>query len=83
MTDIVPEVAPSGLSLEFDNEWLATTEDASNIVYGKETAVFVDSRLQPFYEGDKAHPAAARPGTLPGAINHAFTMFFNPDFPSN
>jgi thiosulfate/3-mercaptopyruvate sulfurtransferase len=73
---------PTELSLVFNETWFAGTEDIKSVVSGPETAILVDSRSEPFYVGDKAHPAAAKPGTLPGAINHAFTTFFDGDTPA-
>jgi hypothetical protein len=39
----------------------------------------IDARLPVFFEGNKAHSAAKRPGTLPGAINQSYAVFFEDD----
>ena len=82
-TDETPQRRnPTELSLVFNETWFAGTDDVEAVVDGSGAAVLVDSRSEPFYVGDKAHPAAAKPGTLPGAINHAFTTFFDGDSPA-
>lgn len=82
LSDQPTSVAPTELSLEFNDTWLATTADVSAVVDGKDSAVLVDARLAPFYAGEKAHKAAAKPGTLPGAVSHAFTAFFADESPA-
>ncbi|MEM7463471.1 MAG: rhodanese-like domain-containing protein [Pseudomonadota bacterium] len=75
-------LAPTELELVFNEAWHADTDDVSKVVSGETSATLVDARLKPFFTGDKAHPAAKQPGTLPGAVNHAFTTFFNDDSPA-
>ena len=72
-----PEIAvPSQLNLEFDTTWLADTQHVSSVVKGENSGLLVDARLPEFFAGDKAHGAAKRPGTLPGAINQSYATFF-------
>lgn len=72
-----PETAvPSQLDLEFDTTWLADTQHVSSVVKGENSGLLVDARLPEFFAGDKAHGAAKRPGTLPGAINQSYATFF-------
>jgi len=73
---------PTELELSFNQKWSASTDEVKQIVNGKASATLVDARLAPFYTGDKAHPAAKQPGTIPGAINHAFTSFFDGKSPA-
>lgn len=73
---------PSELELTFSDQWLANTGDISSVVDGKSSAILVDSRFEDFYVGDKAHGAAKKPGTIPGAINHSFANFFEKDTPA-
>lgn len=75
-------VSPSELELSYNKTWLADTAEVTGIVKGEQSGVLVDARLPAFYDGDKAHPAAKKPGTLPGAINHSFTSFFEKDAPA-
>lgn len=75
-------LAPTELELEFNQKWSATTAEVTQIVNGETKAKLVDARLKPFYEGDKAHPAAKMPGTLPGAVNQSFTTFFKGKSPA-
>ncbi|ASP34880.1 sulfurtransferase [Labrenzia sp. VG12] len=67
---------PSELDLTLDTTWLATTADVAAVVAGEAEALLVDARPSEFFSGKEAHEAAARPGTLPGAINYAYTAFF-------
>lgn len=75
-------IEPSELELTFNTQWLADTDHVSSVVSGQSEAVLIDARLEDFYVGKKAHGAAKKPGTLPGAINHAFTTFFEKDEPA-
>ena len=43
---------------------------------GETSGLLVDARLPEFFVGDKAHGAAKRPGTLPGAVNQSYSTFF-------
>ena len=67
---------PSQLNLEFDTTWLADTQHVSSVVKGENSGLFIDARLPEFFAGDKAHGAAKRPGTLPGAVNQSYATFF-------
>jgi len=73
---------PSELDLTFDGTWLATTADVSAVVSGEAGALLVDARPAEFFNGQKAHKAAKRAGTLPTAINHAYTTFFENGSPA-
>ncbi|MEO9773277.1 rhodanese-like domain-containing protein [Roseibium sp.] len=78
----VESAMPSDLELTFDDTWLATTADVAAVAVGEKDALLVDARPAAFYNGEKAHAAAARPGTLPTATNHAYTTFFEKDSPA-
>ncbi|MCE5975143.1 sulfurtransferase [Sinirhodobacter sp. WL0062] len=67
---------PTELSIAWNPSWTADTSAVADIVEGKSEAVLVDARPAAFFEGKKAHEAAARPGTLPGAENLPYTEFF-------
>lgn len=67
----------SELDLEFNRTWYADTAHVAGVVNGSSSAVLADARLTAFYQGDRAHPAASQPGTLPGAVNQPFTQFFD------
>lgn len=71
--------APTNLDISWNDKWTAQTDEITNIVAGKMKAVLVDARPQEFYDGEKAHDAAKRPGTLPGAKNLPHAGFFDPD----
>ncbi|SIS96865.1 sulfurtransferase [Paracoccus saliphilus] len=72
-------VTPSELDITWDNRWTALTDDVADVVAGDRDAVLVDARPPEFYEGKKAHNAAERPGTVPGAQNLSHSSFFRPD----
>jgi thiosulfate/3-mercaptopyruvate sulfurtransferase len=56
---------PSQFQIAFSDQWLATRDEVLAIVNGEQTAKLIDSRPESFWNGDDAHPAAAKPGTLP------------------
>ena len=67
---------PTALDLTFSDQWSAPTTAVTDIVDGKVEAILVDSRPAEFFEGRTKVDAAARPGTLPGAASHPYTLFF-------
>lgn len=67
---------PSTIDIAFSDAWTATTEQVASIVKGNGNALLIDARPQEFFNGEKGHPAAARPGTLPGAENISHASFF-------
>lgn len=73
---------PSELDLTFDPTWLATTADVAAVTEGEAEALLVDARPAAFFNGEKAHDAASRPGTLPTAANHVYTSFFEKGSPA-
>lgn len=78
VTQTVAEIQPTELDITWDSSWTAETADVEEVVAGKRDAVLVDARPAAFFEGEKAHAVAARPGTLPGAQNLEYTRFFQP-----
>ena len=63
-TDVATEPTPSSFNLDFSDQWLATTDEVVALV-DSGSALLLDARPQSFWEGEDAHPSAARPGTLP------------------
>ncbi|MFN3661420.1 sulfurtransferase [Yoonia sp.] len=63
-TDVATEPTPSSFDLDFSDQWLATTDEVVALV-DSGSALLLDARPQSFWEGEDAHPSAARPGTLP------------------
>lgn len=61
----VAEPAPSQIEVTFSDQWLATQDEVLAIVDGTEVATLIDARPESFWSGNEAHPAAAKPGTLP------------------
>ncbi|TYC53612.1 sulfurtransferase [Rhodobacterales bacterium] len=78
----VESAMPSELDLTFGHQWLATTADVADVTEGEAKAVLVDARPAAFYNGEKAHDAASRPGTLPGARNYSYSSFFEKGSPA-
>ncbi|MHA7865917.1 MAG: sulfurtransferase [Salipiger thiooxidans] len=71
---VTPE--PTELSISWDNTWTAETPEVADVIAGKRQALLLDARPEAFFEGSKAHEAAEKPGTLPGAQNYPYTRFF-------
>lgn len=67
---------PSELDISWNDAWTAETPEVADVVDGGHEALLLDARPAAFFEGKKAHGAAAKPGTLPGAQNYAYTQFF-------
>ena len=72
----VPTITKKGnITLkDFNKAALATLEDVKKAKY------LVDDRPADFYLGKKKHKVVAKPGTIKGAINIPFTMYFNADW---
>ena len=68
LTRDVTSVVPSYLNIEFNNQWLSTSDDVKDIVYGSTSGLLLDARPKTFYMGKKQHPSASTPGTLPNAV---------------
>ncbi|HMB11434.1 sulfurtransferase [Saliniramus sp.] len=62
-----PAPQPSEITVSLGEAWIATRDDIRAIVDGEESATLIDARPEAFYNGETAHGAAARPGTLPQA----------------
>ena len=75
-TDVIAP-APTELALTWNNAWTVTTDEVNQMVAGQTQSKLVDARPPAFFNGEKAHDAAARPGTLPGAQNTPYTGFFS------
>lgn len=73
-TPVTPE--PTALDITWNNAWTAETPFINEVVAGERDAHLLDARPEAFFEGKQSHGAAARPGTLPGAENYAYTGFF-------
>ncbi|WP_415182333.1 sulfurtransferase [Phaeovulum sp.] len=70
--------APTDLHITWQDAWTADTPAVARVVAGTDQGKLIDARPTPFFEGQKAHEAAARPGTLPGAQSLPYTEFFRP-----
>lgn len=70
---------PSEATFTFADTWLATTDEVKDIVDGKEVAKLIDARPESFWKGEKAHGAAAKPGTLPQSAYFTHSRWFGKD----
>ncbi|TDL79722.1 sulfurtransferase [Palleronia sediminis] len=59
------EAEPSDFTVTWNDRWTATAETVQSVLDGDRDAVLLDARPESFWSGEEAHPAAARPGTLP------------------
>jgi thiosulfate/3-mercaptopyruvate sulfurtransferase len=69
-------VAPSTYSPQLDTSLIANRKEVAQDV-AKGSAVLVDARPKSFFEGNVRAPAAKVPGTLQGAVNVAYSRFFD------
>ena len=74
-TETIP--VPIELDITFSYQWTADTEKVVAATRGDVDALLLDARPDDFFEGHEVHPAAAKPGTLPGAGNYSYTNFFD------
>lgn len=65
VADAAAAPTPSSFTVRLSDRWLASREEVQAIVKGDRSARLIDARPESFYKGETAHPAAARPGTLP------------------
>lgn len=56
---------PSDVTVRLSDTWLAERDEVLAIIEGAASGRLIDARPEAFYKGDQAHPAAAKPGTLP------------------
>ncbi|MFU8882653.1 MAG: sulfurtransferase [Rhodobacterales bacterium] len=75
---VATEPTPSSFNLVFSDQWLATTDEVVAMVETG-SALLLDARPQSFWEGDAAHPSAARPGTLPQSRYFEHSNWFSND----
>ncbi|MGR3464048.1 sulfurtransferase [Limimaricola sp.] len=69
----------SAITVSFSDQWLATQDDVLQVVEGDAQATLVDARPESFWAGEDAHPAAARPGTLPQSEYFTHSNWFSDD----
>ena len=73
------EPEQSAITVSFSDEWLATQAEVLEVVEGDTQATLVDARPESFWAGEDAHPAAARPGTLPQSEYFTHSNWFSDD----
>ncbi|WP_319411455.1 rhodanese-like domain-containing protein [uncultured Cohaesibacter sp.] len=67
----------STIDVTFSDKWLASRDEILKIVNGEEKARLVDARPEEFWKGEKKHPAAAKPGTLPQSEYFVHSSWFD------
>lgn len=69
----------SDIDITFSSEWLATTTDIEAILANNSDGFdLIDARPVEFWEGEKKHPAALKPGTLPQSRYFEHYRWFSP-----
>lgn len=59
------EPAPSEIEVTWNDRWTATADEVQSVLDGEEEALLLDARSESFWNGEQAHPSAAKPGTIP------------------
>jgi thiosulfate/3-mercaptopyruvate sulfurtransferase len=76
-TEPVAPPQPSTITVSFSDRWMASAEDIRAVLDGNDKALLLDARPEAFWSGETAHPAAARPGTLPQSRYFEHAGWFN------
>jgi thiosulfate/3-mercaptopyruvate sulfurtransferase len=72
-------VEPSDYAPELSDAWRVTSAEIGAMTAAGEPVALIDARPDAFFQGLEWHDAAARPGTLPGAENLTFNVWFEGD----
>ena len=75
-------IVPSNVEIVFADTWLATTADVERIIDAEEPVALIDARPEEFWAGDRKHPKALRPGTLPQSRFFSQARWFDSDAPT-
>lgn len=70
---------PSDIDVTLSDQWLADAGDVQAVIDGESGALLLDARPESFWKGEEAHPAAARPGTLPDSRDLPHSSWFQGD----
>ncbi len=65
LSDASVDPEPTDPGIRWNDQWTATAEQVRGILDGEGEALLLDARPESFWNGEEAHPAAARPGTIP------------------
>lgn len=68
---------PSDITVTWDDTWTASVDDVQAAIDGETDTQLVDARPESFWKGEQAHPAAARPGTLPQSRFFVHSSWFS------
>ncbi|MDO6668522.1 rhodanese-like domain-containing protein [Paracoccus sp. 1_MG-2023] len=68
---------PSDITVTWDDTWTASVDDVQAAIDGETDTQLVDARPESFWKGEQAHPAAARPGTLPQSRYFVHSSWFS------
>ncbi|MEM7525914.1 MAG: rhodanese-like domain-containing protein [Pseudomonadota bacterium] len=67
---------PSAIEATLSDRWMIDRAGVADVVAGRSAARLVDARPLEFFEGRKKHDAAAKAGTLKGALNVIHSAWF-------
>ena len=77
LSTTAPSIVKSSFEPSLDESLLVSQAQLSQDAQSSD-AVLVDARPASFFNGDTRHAAAKTPGTLPGAVNVAHSVWFKP-----
>jgi thiosulfate/3-mercaptopyruvate sulfurtransferase len=69
LSPVKSEAVPSDAVFTLSRDWLIDRAGVEAVLKGERASVMVDARPSDFFRGQKKHPAASRPGTLPSSLS--------------
>jgi thiosulfate/3-mercaptopyruvate sulfurtransferase len=76
------EPEPTEIAVEWSDAWVVTRDEVVAVVEGEAETVLLDARAPAQWKGLAKHGSAKAPGTLPGAYNAPFPIWFDEDDPA-
>ncbi|MEO0360168.1 MAG: rhodanese-like domain-containing protein [Pseudomonadota bacterium] len=70
---------PSDIDASLSDRWMIDRAGVADVIAGRRAARLVDARPLEFFEGRTKHGAAAKAGTLAGALNVVHSAWFGED----
>ncbi|MGB0412380.1 MAG: sulfurtransferase [Pikeienuella sp.] len=70
------KIAPSTIDAQLSDRWMLDADGVQAVLDGKVNARLVDARPLGFFDGRNKHPAAAKAGTLRGALRVLHSSWF-------
>ncbi len=72
-------VSPSKLTVKFDQSQIVTQDEIAASLKSGKSQTLLDARPKSFFDGEARHDGAARYGTLPGARDLDYNVWFQAD----